>query len=295
MKHIHVSTGDSNGVGLEVTLKALNSLKKYKDVQFFIWRENKKIPAFLKKEYDLLKKKYRAQNLTEVLSRKSPALQFKEISALCAKNPQNTALVTAPLSKKLSQKYGFKGHTDFLRQNFSKDIFMCFLGDHFNVVLLTDHQPLSKLCLNARLLKKALEALLDFKSLLGKNNKPIGVLGLNPHAGEGGILGFEEERILKPLLKKYKKKVKGPLVPDVCFQSQYWSQYSFYLCMYHDQGLIPFKMIHKFKGVQVTLGLPFVRTSVDHGTAFDIYGKNKAQKTSMKKALETALYLLSKR
>ena len=294
MKRIHISTGDSNGIGLEVALKALHSLKKYKKTQFFLWRENKKIPSFLKQEFKSLKKKYTSDNLVEILSNKSPMMQVKEITSLCLKDPQNCAQVSAPLSKKQNQKYGFKGHTDFFRKKVSKNIFMCFLGDQFNVVLLTDHKPLSQVRIKASILQKALQETLNFKRLL-KKQKPIGVLGLNPHAGEEGLLGSEEEKILKPLLKKYQKDVKGPLVPDVCFQPQNWPQYSFYLCLYHDQGLIPFKMIHSFTGVQVTLGLPFVRTSVDHGTAFDIYGKNKAKKTSMKKALETALYLLSKK
>ena len=119
---------------------------------------------------------------------------------------------------------------------------------------------------------------------------------MNPHAGEQAIIGKEEEILFKKVLKRLKdKKIKisNPLTPDVAFFKKNWKKYSCFVCSYHDQALIPFKSLNDaFKGVHVSLGLSFVRTSVSHGSGFDIYGKNKAKEDSMKKAIETAINLL---
>jgi 4-hydroxythreonine-4-phosphate dehydrogenase len=116
----------------------------------------------------------------------------------------------------------------------------------------------------------------------------LAIVGVNPHAGEQGLLG-DEEALLRQLLGA---DVRGPLVPDAAFLPANWGLYSVYVCPYHDQGLIPFKLVHGFdSGVHMTLGLPFIRTSVDHGTAKDIFGKNKARAGSMKDAITTAIRL----
>ncbi|MCB0363235.1 MAG: 4-hydroxythreonine-4-phosphate dehydrogenase PdxA, partial [Bdellovibrionales bacterium] len=125
--------------------------------------------------------------------------------------------------------------------------------------------------------------------------KPIALVGLNPHAGEDSLIGNEEEKIFLTALKeadRNKIAVEGPLVPDAAFSPENWSRYSVFVCPYHDQGLIPFKMIHGQKsGVHITMGLPFVRTSVDHGTAKNIFGKNRANPNSMVEALKWAIML----
>ena len=301
MKQIHITTGDADGIGLEVSLKALISIGKVKNIQFYLWKKPGEDPL-LKKDFPFHVSKvnqfYKVQEpqLVEICSSDAPVLWVKKASQLCLEDPKNRALVTAPLSKLQIKKAGFpfKGHTDLLKElSNCPFLFMCFLGEKFNVVLLTDHEPLSTVKITSSLLKKGIEQVLLFRKKLSLT-KPIGVLGLNPHAGEDGVLGVEERNIFSSVLNQYsKEKVRGPLVPDTAFQPQNWSQYSFYLCTYHDQGLIPFKMIHSQKGIQTTLGLPFVRTSVDHGTAKDIFGQNKASFLSMKKAIEKAISFLN--
>ena len=144
---------------------------------------------------------------------------------------------------------------------------------------------------------KAVRAADELRKVLDKKqmSRPIAILGLNPHAGEQGLIGSVENRIHAKVLEtaaEEKLNVDGPLVPDAAFFPKNWSKYSVFVANYHDQGLIPFKMTHgQESGVQVTMGLPFVRTSVDHGTAKDIFGKNKADPRSMLQALEWAIRL----
>jgi 4-hydroxythreonine-4-phosphate dehydrogenase len=179
---------------------------------------------------------------------------------------------------------------------------MTFIGDKFNVMLATGHIPLSQLSskFSASNLEEAIRAAGGFVRLLRKlekrktPTKPIGVLGLNPHAGDTGIIGTEDDSIVKPTLNRFGDSdilLEGPLVPDSAFTPPSWSKYSLYLALYHDQGLIPFKTVHGQNGVHLTWGLPFIRTSVDHGTAFDIAGKDKADATSMRLAVEWAIRL----
>jgi 4-hydroxythreonine-4-phosphate dehydrogenase len=126
-------------------------------------------------------------------------------------------------------------------------------------------------------------------------SRPLALLGLNPHAGEEGIIGDTEKKIHHSVIESARErgvKIEGPLVPDAAFFEKNWSEYSVYIANYHDQGLIPFKMIHgQESGIHLTMGLPFVRTSVDHGTAKDIFGKNKADASSMTLAIEWAIRL----
>jgi len=303
MIQIHVVTGDTDGIGLEVSLKALKSIGVKKNIQFCLWRSSME-GLSLGREFDSLFRiskvsqfcKIENVDLMDICSSDAPTIWVKKASQVCLKNVERSALVTAPLSKVQIRKDGFsfKGHTDLLKElSGCSFLFMCFLGEKFNVALLTDHQPLSTINITPALLQKGIEQTLLFRKKLSLT-KPIGVLGLNPHAGEEGILGNEEKSVFFNVLNQYDKKdVIGPLVPDTAFQPANWSKYSFYLCAYHDQGLIPFKMIHPQAGIQTTLGLPFARTSVDHGTAKDIFGQNKANSFSMKKAIETAISFLN--
>jgi 4-hydroxythreonine-4-phosphate dehydrogenase len=205
-------------------------------------------------------------------------------------------MVTAPLSKTSIIDAGMKdiGHTEILaRVTGQRDLFMGFIGKKFSVVLATGHQPLTDALrgLTPEKFLAALQAAAQLRELLpaAKKKLPMAIVGVNPHAGEGGLFGNEED-----WLRRFadQKLVMGPLVPDAAFLPQNWNRYSVYLCPYHDQGLIPFKMVHGFTGgVHLTLGLPFVRTSVDHGTAKEIFGRNKAQAGSMKDALNAAMQL----
>lgn len=315
---VAITTGDSDGIGTEITSKALYQLKKHKpslikNRQFFIWRskacpltEIKRIQqsVFSYKKVCSWQEAFKVPSQYHLVDIESdtPPPKWVEESALLAKSGKLDALVTAPLSKESLQNAGFldKGHTDILkRTDGHTDIFMSFIGSQFAVVLLTDHIPVCQVSqkLSLKQISKGLIHAWSLQKIFFKKTKPIGLLGLNPHAGEKGLLGSEEQNLFLPAIKAIKKDVlvKGPLVPDVAFQSQQRKTCNVFVASYHDQGLIPFKSLHKsHTGVQITLGLNFVRTSVDHGTAKDIFGKNKANPQSMIKAIETALHLLKK-
>ena len=213
-----------------------------------------------------------------------------------------SGMVTAPLSKTAIASAGLSdiGHTDILKRvSRTKELFMGFIGDHFNVLLATGHISVEEIHeqLTSARLEKAIRAANRLRLVLNKKqaSHPIGLLGLNPHAGEEGLIGPTEKKIHYPLVEKMRAegfKIDGPLVPDAAFFPKAWPTYSVYVANYHDQGLIPFKMIHgQESGIHITMGLPFVRTSVDHGTAKDIFGKNEANPQSMTLALEWAIQL----
>ena len=309
MMQVHITTGSLNGIGLEVSVKSLLKLKPQKNIQFILWRSGFSSP-FLKDALKQLKKVFRTKQysiypscvseeieLVDIISDLPPVEWVKSATKLCLDDCKTNAIVTAPLSKLDIQQQGyfFRGHTDLLK-NLSKcpDLFMCFLGNQFNVVLLTDHMPLKEVRINLNILTSCIDKTLSFRSQFLQSKKPIGLLGINPHAGENGILGKEEVSIFNPILKKYKEDVKGSLVPDTAFDKTNWKQFSFYLCPYHDQGLIPFKMIHPHQGVHTTLGIPFIRTSPTHGTAENIFGQNKANCQSMKQAISFATRWIQK-
>ena len=308
MKLIHITTGDPDGIGLEVALKALNKIRRVKGVQFVLWRSNcapkdmfhllnKQFKIVTVKELKFLKelKKTEENVLWDLALPEQPTQWVAQAGALCLKNPHAQALVTGPLSKTQMQKEGFKerGHTALLKK-ISKvpHVYMCFLGDDFNVTLLTGHTPLKKIQWSEKDLDHCIKLCLDVHPSLVRADQTIGVLGLNPHAGEEGLLGTEDIA-LKRALCKWMGLVEGPLIPDVAFFKENWTRFFMYICMYHDQGLIPFKMVHGRKSFQVSLGLPFMRVSVSHGTAKDIYGQNKADLASMRRAILWAIRSLT--
>lgn len=311
-----ITTGDSDGIGLEIASKALSKLGPKKDWQFILFRSPKASSRDLHRIDSRFKRNTvsswhealtiqpsSSKELIDINSSLSPA-RWVEIAAQAAMLNHIDGLATAPISKVSIADAGLKdiGHTDILKRvSHTKDVYMGFLGSKFSIVLATGHTPLANVsqCLTKDTLEKAILAAFKVRSLLRKKVQrlPIGVLGLNPHAGESGIIGHEEENVHIPVIKKFREKslsVAGPLIPDTAFFENAYTQYSVFVASYHDQGLIPFKSLHKHDAnVHVTLGLPFIRTSVDHGTAKDIFGKNKADPSSMLKAIEFAI-LLSK-
>lgn len=311
VSRILITTGDPDGIGWEVTSKALHSLGPKPDVQFVYFRHTS---GFQKKQ-PKLSRKFKHVVVTslqeailqpvnhkvaiEIRSSRSPAHWVEEATTSCMRGDFQ-ALVTAPLSKTLISAAGIKdiGHTEILaRLTGHHDLFMGFIGKKFSVVLATGHKPLSRALesFSPRILSKSIDAAAQLRRLLSppRRKLPLAVVGVNPHSGEGGLIGSDEEWMrqqIAGLNERYS--VEGPLVPDAAFLPQNWARYSVYICPYHDQGLIPFKMIHGFSsGVHLTLGLPFVRTSVDHGTAKEIFGKNKADAGSMKDAIVAAIRL----
>jgi len=212
------------------------------------------------------------------------------------------AVVTCPINKKTMNMAGFyyKGHTDLIAERTgARDFVMMLAGDRLRVSLVTIHIPLSGVS-NSISTENILKTIrITGKGLykkFGIDSPVIAVAGLNPHAGESGIFGDEEERIIRPALEISAKEgynVSGPYPPDTIFYNALKGNYDAVVCMYHDQGLIPFKIIHFTDGVNTTLGIPIIRTSVDHGTAYDIAGKGKADPGSLIAAIKMAAFQVS--
>ena len=304
-KRIGITTGNPDGIGKIVVERSLEKLGPQKHFQFIVWTDKKakalKVKKFKVRVFANIKEALASPfHFCEILEIKTSRLAgdwVEEASLLCLKN-KLSALITGPISKHLMKKskQGALSHTELLKNlSKTKDVFMSFLGEHFNLILLTDHIPFSQIRINKTRLETLIVKALKFRKILKPSlqNKPLGLLGLNPHAGEDGLLGLEEEKILKPLILKFNKEVEGPLVPDSAFLKKNWSRYSFYISLYHDQGLPTFKTIHNHKGVSVSLGLPFIRTGVDHGTGIDLKS-SEIKSDSFFLALKKAL-LLTKR
>jgi 4-hydroxythreonine-4-phosphate dehydrogenase len=332
-KRIAITTGDSDGIGFEVAAKALCSkpilsLSHSHSAHIFLFRSSEdslkgftikkkeKILQVQKSELERLSTKYQLiktgtlieaieaskhiKNRTlifDICSTSSPA-DWVVGSGQAALKKEISGLCTAPLSKTLILESGYSeiGHTELLKSLTPRSkIFMTFLGSSFNVALLTAHIPTSTATKSIDY--KALNSLINNLQSLNshrKDKRPIAVLGMNPHAGEGGIIGRLELKLSR-FIESFGGEVVGPLVPDAAFLGQNLQKYSFFVALYHDQGLIPFKMAHgQDCGVHLSLGLPFVRTSVDHGTAKDIFGKNKANPGSMVDALSFCIQISKK-
>jgi 4-hydroxythreonine-4-phosphate dehydrogenase len=213
------------------------------------------------------------------------------------------AIVTGPVHKARMYKVGFKfpGQTEFFAERCGvKNFAMCLTGGRLTVALVTTHIPLRKVArsLKQREIVRVGLLLADFLRSRGKNAPRIAVAGINPHAGESGKLGREEIEIIAPAVEALKSEIRnpkseitGPHSPDTVFHRAIEGEFDAVLCMYHDQGLIPIKLHAFHEGVNVTLGLPFPRTSPDHGTAFDIAGKGIARADSMISAINLAVEL----
>lgn len=311
---IAITTGDADGIGTEVTAKALAKIRPRSEVSFLLWR-SPRCPAH---DLNLIDRHFRRitvgswpealkiapdspKEIVDIHSNLPPPI-WVETTAKAGHFGHIDAMVTAPLSKTAIAAAGLDdiGHTDILKRiSKAKELFMGFIGDKFNVVLATGHIPLEEVrdALTVHRLEKAIAAAESLRRVLDKKQalKPLALLGLNPHAGEQGLIGTTEKKIHRAAIESARSRevqIEGPLVPDAAFFPANWSRYSVYVANYHDQGLIPFKMIHgQESGIHVTMGLPFVRTSVDHGTAKNIFGKNKADASSMTLAIEWAIRL----
>ncbi|MBN4069200.1 4-hydroxythreonine-4-phosphate dehydrogenase PdxA [Beggiatoa alba] len=215
-------------------------------------------------------------------------------------NGHYDALVTGPLHKGIINDAGiaFKGHTEYLAEKTHTDLpVMMLAGGELRVALVTTHLPLSQVSqsITTKRLKQTLHVIHDeLQQRFKLKNPRIGICGLNPHAGEGGHLGREEIDTIIPVIKQLQKEglnLAGPLPADTIFTPQHMQHYDVIVAMYHDQGL-PVLKHHAFgKGVNITLGLPIIRTSVDHGTALDLAGTGKADSSSLQAALDMAVIL----
>jgi 4-hydroxythreonine-4-phosphate dehydrogenase len=213
-------------------------------------------------------------------------------------------LVTAPINKHnvQSENFSFPGHTEYLAARAGvKDFLMLLVSGNLRVGTVTGHIPVSRVAesLSTPLIHSKLKSL--SKTLLqdfGIRKPKIAVLGLNPHAGDGGIIGKEEKEIIEPAIRQAMQEgimALGPYPADGFFGGESWKKFDAVLAMYHDQGLIPFKSIAFHHGVNFTAGLPFIRTSPDHGTGFDIAGKNLADPSSLREAIYQAIDIFRNR
>ncbi len=317
---VAVTLGDVSGVGPEVVIKALND-KVVKRLCFplvigardYLLYEN--IPTKINTIKVIKKENFSeyAINLWEIrnppkirlpkgkvnpISGKISILQILEAVKLI-KQKSVHSLVTAPVSKEAINKAGYKfsGHTDFLANlTKTKQIRMLLQNPIYRVVLETVHTPINKISqlLNVSHLYQTIKLANKYLKKIGIPFGRIGVCCLNPHCGEGGLLGNDEKKVIFPAIKKANLKginTLGPYPPDKLFYEAKNRRFDLIVSMYHDQGLLPLKLTGYFSSVNITLGLPFVRTSPVHGTAFDIAGKNKADCKSMVEAIKACAKL----
>ena len=315
---VGISIGDPNGIGIEVILKIFQEKELF---DFFtpIVYGNMKLISFQKRHLDLktslspYKERNKLSpnqvNVVDVWNN-SFTTEFgkstqeggihalKSLKAATKALKENTVdvLVTAPIDKHniQSESFKFPGHTDYLSSELGGKSLMFMIAEELKVGLLTDHVPVSEvaqLITPDRIEEKASLMMKSLKNDFGISKPKIGVLGINPHTGDLGIIGKEDDEVLRPTLKKLYKQghiILGPYAADSFFGSQTHRQFDAILAVYHDQGLIPFKTLSFGQGVNYTAGLSKVRTSPDHGTAFEIAGKGEARSDSFKEALFTA-------
>ena len=298
-KKIAITTGDVNGIGTEVTIKALNRLDLPKENIILI--SNSDILNFygkLETDYKIIEIGFDKNNiLPGKITAASGEFSFQSLKKACemANNKEIDAIVTAPVAKEALHLAGhkFNGQTEILQEFLAHDkqqAEMLFVADSFRILLLTRHLPLREVCLNKDTVVDKISNLNKFfKTKLNIANPKFALCALNPHAGENGIIGREEIEILKPaveILKKSGIDITNPMPADTLFiagaQSYLNNQELFYDCYiacYHDQGLIPIKTVASDKTINMTIGLDVIRTSPCHGTAFDIAGKNIADES----------------
>ncbi|HKY62761.1 MAG TPA: 4-hydroxythreonine-4-phosphate dehydrogenase PdxA [bacterium] len=295
---IGVTMGDPLGIGAEIILKALSR-----------WKGRSSIKVF--GDPHLLKELPRGelQPISLGSSGRKPTAEeagqasvaYLDAAMAAWRSGGIDALVTAPIAKHHVNLAGFPfpGHTEYLAAQTKTEKFaMMMAGPKLKVTLVTIHEPLKRvpeLLSVAKILETIEITHRALRERFGIAKPRLAVCGLNPHAGEEGLLGREEIELIAPAIAEARRRgfdCAGPKVPDAVFHEAYQGNWDALVCMYHDQGLIPFKMVHFADGVNVTLGLPLVRTSPDHGTAFDIAGQGKADPSSMIAALKLAEEML---
>ena len=320
------TTGDINGIGIELLIKTLSDSRLTDFCTPVIFGNNKVLNFYRKSLPDLnlncsnlkdlhrpFHKQVNLYNCWEEEVEIKPgelnatggkyALLSLQTATQALLDKKINALVTAPIHKKniYSDEFPFTGHTPYLKAIFQvQDVLMMMVSPNMRVGLLSEHIPLQDA--SKAVTREALRSKLNiFHQSLQKDfgiAKPrLAVLGLNPHAGDNGLIGKEEESLIQPLLKEARQQmlVFGPYAADSFFARGYHEKFDGVLAMYHDQGLIPFKSLAIGEGVNYSAGLPAIRTSPDHGTAFDIAGKGRADHSSMLAAAFEAIEIYNNR
>ena len=311
MKTLGITLGDPCGIGSEISAKALDFFNRKKLPYRFIVIGNKKS---FEKSCELSRIKSNFNCIKEFIdieanvsfdkqsSKAGGEVSYKAIciSAELYKKSKILGIITAPISKKSLNMagYNFDGHTGLLAHLFNvKEPYLMLANRKFSTLHVTCHISLSEAL--KKVSKKNVENVIkigfEHMQKLGKKNPKIAICGLNPHAGEQGLFGSEEINILKPVVENYQHMgidIIGPISPDIIFREANKGKYDLVIANYHDQGHIPVKLIYFDQSVNVTLGVPFIRTSVDHGTAFDIAFMNKARARNMVTAILYAIKMI---
>jgi len=288
MKKVAISIGDLNGIGIEIALKAHSKISKLIEPIYIIDKTMLKQAAKLlnlqiPKDFKTISPKAKKFKIKPgVISKKSGEYSFLSfVKAIkLAEQKKVDAILTLPIHKKAWEEanLSYVGHTDFLRLYFKQDAIMMLGCNKIYTALFTEHIPLKEVP-KAIKSKKLTKFMHDLSHSLNTKEQ-IAVLALNPHAGDGGVLGDEESKITKAIKKANKLLNKeqfiGPIVPDIAFTPKFRKKYKYFVAMYHDQGLAPLKALYFDESINVSLNLPILRASVDHGTAFDIAYKNKS-------------------
>ena len=302
---IAISLGDINGVGVEIALKAHQEISQLITPIYCInapllHQAAALLQVSVPPDFQLSEVGENIAIEPALISEKSGEFSYHSFfhAVELAKKEEVDAVVTLPIHKEAWSLAGidYKGHTDMLRDIFQKDAIMMLGCSQMYVALFTEHIPL-KAVSSALTLKALSNFLKDFHHAIG--NHKVAVLGLNPHAGDHGVLGDEEELITEAIntinSALDRELFVGPIVPDVAFTPHFRQQYRYFIAMYHDQGLAPLKALYFDESVNISLNLPIIRTSVDHGTAFDIAYTHKAKTLSYLNAIKAAVEMITQK
>lgn len=292
---ILITTGDPNGIGAEITVKALNKLDLPVSDAAIV--SNKAVIDFygkLNKDYEIIEIPYEKNDiLPGKVTAEAGEFSFQALKKAC--ELKGRAIVTAPVAKNALHLAGhnFNGQTEILQKYLAHDgqlAEMLFVAGNFRVLLLTRHCALKDVKLTKDMVIEKVTNLREFfVEKLGIKEPKFALCGFNPHSGEDGILGTEEIEILRPAVEILRGRgidITDPLPADTLFVNYFKDSYDCYIANYHDQGLIPIKTVAGSKTVNMTIGLDVIRTSPGHGTAFDIAGKNLADETGMVEAIK---------
>ena len=322
---VGISIGDLNGIGSEVILKTFEDTRMLELCTPVIFA-NVKILSFIKKTFNLTAQLHGIDKLDQLVIGKINVLNvWREVfdidfgksddlagkyaiqsfiaATKALKEGAVDVLVTAPINKSniQSEEFKFPGHTDYLDQELEGNALMFMIQDNLKVGLLTDHIPVNDVASNlteALIVEKIETIKKSLTQDFGVNKPKIAMLALNPHAGDNGVIGKEDDALIKPVIKKLFEKgtlVFGPFAADGFFGSNQYQKYDSVIATYHDQGLIPFKTLTFGNGVNFTAGLNKIRTSPDHGTAFEIAGKGIADYNSFKEAVYASIDIYNSR
>jgi len=322
---VGISVGDLNGIGMEIVLKSFEDQRMLDFCTPIIFGSTK-VLSYHKKALNLNTNIHGIDHIRNCVSNKLNLLNiwkeqvdidlgkptktsgeyaFKSLQSAtnALKNKEIDVLVTAPINKDniQSEEFRFKGHTEYLESNLEGESLMILMTDELRIGLITGHIPIREIAdtITSDLIKKKVAIMYDSLVMDFNISKPkIAILGLNPHCGDHGVIGTEDDEITTPTIKEIQETgilVYGPYAADSFFGSESFKNFDGVLAMYHDQGLAPFKTLAFGKGVNYTAGLSEIRTSPDHGTAYEIAGKGVANYSSFKEALFKAISIFKTR